>query len=121
MNVLLVDDDSMVRAVCTNMLQAMKHDVKVAASGSDAIKLLCSTDSVFDIMLLDDAMPEMDGLATLRQLEDLGIGLQVVIISGGSTSMDRYESIRHLRPLGFLSKPFSLQRLQDALALASHS
>ncbi len=119
MRVLLVDDDQMVRAVCSNMLQAMKHEVHVAASGPDAIAMLTSDPQAFDIVLLDDAMPEMDGLATLQRLEELGLSLKVVVISGGSATIDRYKVGDNVRPLGILAKPFSLQRLSDALNLAN--
>ncbi|MFN9721069.1 MAG: response regulator [Planctomycetota bacterium] len=118
MRILLVDDDQMVRAVCSNMLQLMGHEVYPAVSGLDAIARLTADPLLFDLVLLDDSMPEMDGLATLQQIQELGLSLRIVIISGGNTSIERYHVAEHVRPLGILSKPFSLQRLSDALNLA---
>lgn len=108
----------MVRAVCSNMLQAMKHDVLALASGLEAIRLLQETHESFDVMLLDDSMPEMDGLATLEKLASLGLRIKVVIISGGNATIERYHSCHELMPVGILTKPFSLKRLGDALSLA---
>ena len=101
------------------MLQAMEHDVLTAASGFEAVQLLQRTNEAFDVMLLDDSMPEMDGLATLMKLGPLALPLKVVLISGGNASLDRYNSCGNLKPLGILAKPFSLQRLSDALSLAA--
>ena len=118
---LLVDDDQMVRAVCSNMLQAMKHDVLAIASGTEAVRLLQGVHEPFDVMLLDDSMPEMDGLATLEKLHSLGLRIKVVIISGGNATIDRYHACCDLKPLGILTKPFSLKRLGEALSLAGHA
>ena len=101
------------------MLQAMEHNVLAAASGLEAIQILQKSDAVFDVMMLDDSMPEMDGLATLQKMGALGLKLKVVLISGGNASIDRYSTCGELKPLGILAKPFSLQRLSDALSLAA--
>jgi CheY-like chemotaxis protein len=108
----------MVRDVCLNMLQVMDNVVVAVESGVEAVRVLTESHTSFDLMLLDESMPEMDGLATLKKLLASGVRLKVVLISGGNTSLERYDNCADLRPIGVLPKPFSLKRLSDALALA---
>jgi two-component system cell cycle response regulator len=64
--VLVVDDDEIVRAQLTTMLQRARYDVQVAACGEEALRILDL--SQFQIVLTDWQMPGMDGLALCRKV-----------------------------------------------------
>ena len=64
--VLLVEDNEINQQVAVEMLTSAGADVTVAANGSEAVKLVGESSSVFDTVLMDLQMPEMDGLEATR-------------------------------------------------------
>lgn len=64
--VLVVDDDDLVRARLAALLEAAQYQVKVAATGEEALHVLDAAQC--HIVLTDWQMPEMDGLALCRQV-----------------------------------------------------
>jgi two-component system, cell cycle sensor histidine kinase and response regulator CckA len=115
--ILVVDDDEMVRSVCCGMLRLLQHEVLTAASGSEAIEQVVAQESRFDLILLDDAMPQMSGRETLAQLFALGSRIPVIICTGRVVTPEEFAESVQNRPIAVLSKPFNLRGLQSALAL----
>lgn len=69
MNVLVVDDSAPNRKIARVFLEREGHDVVEAESGAEALeKLEEPGDHPVDIVLMDIAMPEMDGLETTRRI-----------------------------------------------------
>jgi EAL domain-containing protein (putative c-di-GMP-specific phosphodiesterase class I)/CheY-like chemotaxis protein len=66
--VLVVDDDRLVRPVLSGVLVEAGYDVVQASTGRQAIDLLSHT--TFDVVLLDDRMPELSGVDVVRWLRD---------------------------------------------------
>lgn len=67
---LVVDDNSVNRAVFKNLLSDMLCQIDEAESGFECIEL--SKKNKYDIIFLDMMMPEMDGIETLHQMKELG-------------------------------------------------
>jgi len=126
LKVLVVDDDEMVRAVCSGMLRLLKHDVVTAAGGQEAIEQIVEQESRFDVILLDDAMPQMSGRETLAKLLALDVRIPVILCTGKLVTPAEFsesakgESTKgeptRGQPVSVLSKPFNLKSLQSALA-----
>jgi two-component system, cell cycle response regulator len=64
--VLVVDDDALVRARLSALLNASQYDVEVATTGEEGLRILDATHC--HIVLTDWQMPDMDGLALCRQI-----------------------------------------------------
>jgi two-component system cell cycle response regulator len=64
--VLVVDDDALVRARLSALLNAAQYDVEVATTGEEALRILDATHC--HIVLTDWQMPDMDGLALCRHI-----------------------------------------------------
>jgi CheY-like chemotaxis protein len=79
--VLVVDDDSAVREVTASMLRDLGYTVLEAGSGGAALDAL-EQEPTIDVMLLDYAMPGMNGLEVERQSIKLRPGLPVVFVTG---------------------------------------
>ncbi len=67
---LLVDDDARNLFALTKVLRAKGYAVEVASDGARALEMLAL--GVFDAVLTDIMMPEMDGYALIRQIRELG-------------------------------------------------
>ncbi|MBN4064169.1 response regulator [Dehalococcoides mccartyi] len=66
--ILVVDDHEEIREALAEILEEEGHDILQAADGLQALEVIASARP--DVVLLDIAMPGMDGLETLRRLKD---------------------------------------------------
>ncbi len=118
MKVLIVDDDEMVRTVCSGMLRILQHDVTAVDSGERAIRTLQSAEVPFDLIFLDEIMPGMSGPQTMQQLAYQGVRIPIILCSGREMTVEEFTGPEELRPRAVLGKPFTMQRLQAAIAAA---
>lgn len=78
--ILVVDDEPSMRKYLRTCLELQPYRVETADSGADAISKL-SNGPAPDLVLLDVAMPGMDGLETLQQIRTTTPGQKVVMLS----------------------------------------
>lgn len=106
--ILLVDDEERFRANLQKMLAAQGLTVQAAGSGAEALEELKR--SPCDIIVLDIRMPDMDGLAALKEIKQLNPEVEVIILSGHA-SMDAAMEINRLGGYDYLMKPCPLEEL----------
>jgi DNA-binding NtrC family response regulator len=106
--VLLVDDEVEFVATLAERMKARGLAVEVAESGPAALERVRR--GGFDAVVLDLAMPGMDGLETLQQLLRLDADLQVILLTGQATVRKGVEAIQR-GAMDFLEKPLDLERL----------
>ncbi|MEA2744129.1 MAG: hypothetical protein QOG25_2500 [Acetobacteraceae bacterium] len=115
LRVLLVDDDILVSMGAADMLLDLGHSVTEAQSGAQALKLL-ETDSPFDIVVTDYAMPGMNGFELAQRIKGSNPRLPIILATGyAELPTDR--SIE----FGHLSKPYTASALAAALEKAVNS
>jgi len=119
--VLVVDDESSVRELCKQLLEAEGTTVEVAINGTQGIAK--AANGAYDLVLLDVAMPDLNGvevLARLRQMQPRGNHQKVLMFSGHTTPEEMSEMLGRGAD-DFLTKPFSvaqlLARVQNLLRL----
>lgn len=81
-HILLVEDSPEVSLAVREILASVGHTIEDAASGKEALKALKA--STFDVIVSDIWMPEMDGIALLKEIRGAGNDIPVVVISGGA-------------------------------------
>lgn len=113
--VLVIDDESVVRKAISRALQNKGMMVKTARSGYDAVDLLKGTP--FDLILLDIRMPDMDGISLLKIIRSSYPKTPVIMITG-YPSIDSAVRCVRLGALDYLVKPFRLDDLDAALSKA---
>ena len=109
--VYVVDDDDSVRRSVAFMLKTSDHRVKAYASG---IELLKEKELEPGCILLDIRMPGMDGLEVQQALQDRGVCLPVIIMTGHG---DVPLSVRAMKAgaIDFIEKPFEKETLISAI------
>lgn len=115
--ILVVEDDEWYRALLVEMLGQDGHEVVEAGDGVQA--LACLKESPADMMIIDMLMPNKDGVDTIMELQQLGVALPIVAISGGRRTVSAQFNLESARLLGVkagLVKPFSRAALRGALA-----
>ena len=111
----VVDDDDAVRAALRAMLETAGYRTARFESG---VAFLDSLDTVRGAcVLLDVKMPELDGLEVQRRLNDRGVTLPVVIVTGHGDIAMAVQAMR-AGAVDFLEKPVSRDRLLEAVARA---
>jgi len=111
-NILLVEDEAMVRAVAERALTRHGYNVISAESGEAALELLADGREV-DLMISDVVMPTMDGPTTVRAARESRPDLPILFISGYAEEQLR-KSI-DIPNVAFLPKPFSVQQLAETV------
>ena len=114
--VLLIEDDYDAVRVTQDFLGALGLSVEVAGDGELALAALQADD--YDLLLLDLALPGLDGFALLRTAHRLGLTKRTKILLISGVFQPRREITDFLRTEGigaFLPKPFGLIELRAAL------
>ncbi|OMB99728.1 DNA-binding response regulator [Mycobacterium sp. NS-7484] len=106
--VLMVDDDPDVRTSVARGLRHSGFDVRVAASGKEALRLL--SNESHDALVLDVQMPELDGVAVVTALRALGNEIPICVLSARDTVNDRIAGLEAGAD-DYLTKPFDLGEL----------
>ena len=106
--ILVVDDDPGVRTVFSTVLRRNGFEIATAFDGLAALDLLAR--ERFAVVLLDCAMPRLDGLGVLRRLHDAGYDAPVILISGAMSAREEAEALR-LGAAALLTKPPDLAQL----------
>lgn len=111
--ILLVDDNDLNIKVAENFLKKYDLDITSVNSGSKAIE--CVIENKYDLIFLDDMMPELDGCKTLESLKTLEDFATPVIMMTASSEDEVAEKIKEYGFTGYLSKPFKKEILEDIL------
>jgi DNA-binding response OmpR family regulator len=113
-NILAVDDDEKIRGLLHVMLGRKGHHVITASYGRKGIELFCRERP--HVTILDFEMPDMDGLAVLREIRAVDPQAPVIMLTGAGSD-EREKQARELGVTEFLAKGFSLHELGAALNL----
>ena len=84
--ILVVDDEPAVQATIRLLLERVGHSVVVAGDGHKGLAMVEAED--FDLLFLDIFMPGMDGLETMRLVQQQQPLIPIIVISGHPTSSD---------------------------------
>ena len=115
--VLLVDDEQMLRKLGHSALTSLGFSVLLAKDGVEALDVFRQHQDEVRCVVCDVTMPRMDGWETLAALRTLAPGLPVVLASGYDKAQVMVGNHPEL-PEAFLSKPYHLQELGDAIRRA---
>ncbi|MBN9562388.1 MAG: PAS domain S-box protein [Alphaproteobacteria bacterium] len=109
LSLLLVEDDPDVREITADLLQELGASVVLAANGVEALERV---DSHFDAVLLDFAMPQMNGAELAGHIRQLYAGLPLLLVTGHSDDLVVPNTVSVLR------KPFQTAELALAIRRA---
>ena len=113
--VLVVEDDDMLRNLAATMLESLGFSVMQAKDGVEALEIFGKHQSEIQFVLSDLTMPGMDGWEILTVLRKLQPNIPVILASGYDLAHvmagDHPE-----KPQAFLSKPYNLKALRDAIS-----
>lgn len=106
--ILIVDDEKEFVDSLAERLSMRDYDVTTSFSGEEAIEKVKGYN--FDVVVLDVAMPGMDGVATLREIKKLKPLTEVLMLTGNATVETAVEGMK-LGALDYVLKPCEIEEL----------
>ena len=112
--VILTDDNEMNRKVAANLLKLFKIKPVLCSSGVETIEKMKTGE--FDVMFLDHMMPEMDGIETLKYLQEMSlVGDTKIIALTANAVVGAKEQYLRAGFDDYLSKPIDIPELETLL------
>lgn len=117
-HILLVDDDSEIRAILKSLLEPGGFHVEGAADGFEALDQAIA--GRFDVAVVDLVLPGLSGLETIRRLKEVSPDTRLVILTG-NPSVDTAIGALREHIFDYLCKPRDIGRLRDVVLEAVRS
>ena len=115
--VLLVDDEEEFCNMLSERLETRGLKVNAVLSGEEAVNRVEKQN--FDAIILDLAMPGIDGLETLRRIKEKRPDLEILMLTGHGTVKSSIEAMK-LGAEDFLEKPVDMNVLLEKIDEAKH-
>jgi DNA-binding NtrC family response regulator len=113
--VLIVDDEREFSTVLAERMEARGFRVDTVENGFEALEQVGKKS--YDAVVLDLAMPDMDGIETLRKLLEMNKELQIIVLTGHATIEKGIEAIKK-GAAEFLEKPADVNLLVEKIKSA---
>jgi len=112
--ILVVDDDPDVRLATRDFLSSKGYEVAVAEGGREALRMIEASPP--DVVLLDVAMPVMDGMETLRRIVATHPAMPVIMVTANA-DIEITSKVLQLGAADYVPKPFDLDYLDQAISI----
>ena len=114
--ILVIDDEEHIRRVMRMTLEAAGYEVGEAADGPRGLEAF-GDGSAWDVVLLDQRMPGMDGLEVLRRMKERRAGARVVMVTAYA-SIELAVDAMKLGATDFVRKPMTPEIVRNAVTAA---
>ena len=118
--ILVVDDERSMRDFLSIMLKKEGYEVVTAENGGDALKTVQG--EIFDLVISDVKMPELDGIDVLKAVKEVSPETVVIMITAFATTETAVEAMK-LGAYDYIIKPFKVDEIKLIIrkALEKHS
>ncbi len=113
--VLIVDDEQEFAKTLAERMQTRGLQAEAVFSGDEAVRVVKS--KPLDVVVLDLAMPGMDGIETLKKMLAINPDLQVIMLTGQATVGKGVEAVKE-GAFEFLEKPIRMEALVEKIGKA---
>ena len=113
MNILVVDDDELIRESLVPMLEILGHGAQAVPGGLEAVAVL-QAGLAPDLVILDMNMPGLNGAETLARIKALRPE-QAVLLSSGFNDHEVAGLVHTHSGVHSIQKPFSMSELRSKL------
>lgn len=110
--ILVADDEPDTLDICTKVLKKEGREIITCGDGLEALDMMRRNS--FDLLLLDIRMPEKDGMEVLKELREMDVDVDVIIITAYASIDTAVQAIKS-GARDYLSKPFTSQELRSVV------
>ncbi len=112
-DILVVDDDEMVRRACRDVFRYQGYGVLLAENGAQALSVLLDKGERIAMVLLDMMLPDMAGEEIITTIGRLYPEMRILLMSGYTADDMGIERICRERQVAFIGKPFTMSALGE--------
>ena len=113
--IVITEDDESVRNLTSDVLSEAGHEVFTAANGEEAVILVSDSPDSIDLVVLDVIMPILGGYEAAAMIREIRPDIPLIFCSGYKKGQDHKDIDKHLERSRFLSKPYSMTQLLNAI------
>ncbi len=111
-NLLVIEDEEMVRESYIDMFALLGYEVDTAENGKDGLNKISQKD--YDIVITDLNMPVMDGLETLKRIKRKTPNVEVIVMTGFATIENAINAMKE-GAFDYITKPVGLDHVKIVL------
>jgi two-component system chemotaxis response regulator CheY len=116
MKVIIADDSRMIRNIIDKTISTIGCEAIHATNGREVLDLLGTRSEDVELILLDWNMPVLNGLDVLKSMQNNGQYRKIpVLMISTESEEDRIAQIMNAGAWGYLSKPFTPERLINTI------
>lgn len=114
-NILLIDDEEVVRLITSELLNELGYDVYSFSGGKKALQFYIDNFKTIDLVLLDKHMPEMDGLEVYKKMKEINPLAKIIILTGYNIDKEM-EELFNIESNQVIQKPVSIEILSQTIS-----
>ena len=108
-NILIIDDDEVMCDTLADIVKKMSCDVTTLQTGKDALPLM--QENLFDLILLDIRLPDMNGLDVLKKIKEIDSDSFVVVMTAYADVQTAVSAMKE-GAYDYINKPFEIDELK---------
>ena len=111
LNILIIDDNEQITKMLTTFLELKEHKCTVANDGREGLKLI--KENTHDVVLLDLAMPEFDGYAVIKDLEESETlkDHKIIVFTASTITQEELDELVDRGVTSYILKPIDIDLL----------
>lgn len=111
LNILIIDDNEQITKMLTTFLELKEHNCTVANDGKEGLKLI--KENSHDVILLDLAMPEFDGYAVIKDLEESETlkDHKIIVFTASTITQEELDELVERGVTSYILKPIDIDLL----------
>lgn len=115
LKILIVDDNEQITKMLTTFLELKEHECTVANDGKEGLGLI--KENRHDVILLDLAMPEFDGYAVIKDLEENNMlkDHKIIVFTASTITPEELDELVKRGVTTYILKPIDIDILHTKL------
>lgn len=109
MKILVIEDNRVTAALIQDTLSLQSHDIQLAHTAASGLRMV-ETNS-YELIILDLALPDQDGLDVCRQLRSMGVKSSILMLTGRAGITEKIRGL-DVGADDYLTKPFHAEELR---------
>ena len=115
LEILIIDDNEQITKMLTTFLELKEHHCTIANDGKEGLGLI--KENRHDVILLDLAMPEFDGYAVIKDLEENNMlkDHKIIVFTASTITPEELDELVKRGVTTYILKPIDIDILHDKL------
>ena len=121
LEILIIDDNEQITKMLTTFLELKEHKCTVANDGKEGLAII--KENRHDVILLDLAMPEFDGFAVIKDLEENNMlkDHKVIVFTASTITEDELDVLVNRGVSAYILKPIDIDLLLSKIIKTANS